>query len=404
MADIRKRVGKKGTTYQVRYPSNTVKSGYAFKTFDTLKAAREFRESYRAQQRQSPLQNEIKTVSEGIKTWLEICKKEGRDGRDPVTPYTLKTYEYRASLMTAYPWEKPLPELQTPDIVAFRSWLLRNYSRDQARKALSSFHSMMKEMANRGYITSNVASGVSIRADSRYDEPVVVPTTGEVRALLEAADRLANSKNRQIERTWERYRPMLYLAADTGMRPQEYVVVAGENLEDQAVTVDRALERGGHRISVTKTPAGRRTVDLSPDTFDMVTHYRDNVAVTNKHDLVFPTASGHWQSTDNWRKRGFYAACLEAGLVEKIEVDGKITEKPKFKPYDLRHFYASMLIEQRVNLKRIQKLMGHEDVKTTLNVYGHLIEKAETAGEERIGMLQRISPAESCGNSVANPL
>ena len=392
MADVRKRVGKKGTTYQVRYPSKTTKSGYAFKAFDTLKAAREFRESYRAQQNQSPASTKINTVSKSVDAWLEICKKEGRDGRDPVTPYTLKTYEYRASIMTTYPWEKALYEIQTPDVVAFRSWLLRNYSRDQARKVLSSFHSMMKEMANRGYIASNVASGVSIRADSRYDEPVVVPTPGEVRALLEAADRLANSKNKQTANTWERYRPMLYLAADTGMRPQEYVVVAGSNFEDHSVTVDRALERGGYRISVTKTPAGRRTIDLSPETFGMVTHYRDHKAVTNKHDLVFPTASGHWQSTDNWRKRGFYAACMEAGLVETVEEDGESVEKPKFKPYDLRHFYASMLIDQRVNLKRIQKLMGHEDVKTTLNVYGHFIEKAETAGIERTGMIQRISP------------
>ena len=45
MADIRKRSGSKGITYQVRYPSKASKSGYAFKTFSTLKEAREFRET-----------------------------------------------------------------------------------------------------------------------------------------------------------------------------------------------------------------------------------------------------------------------------------------------------------------------------------------------------------------------
>ena len=40
MADIRKRNGLKGTTYQVRYPSKTTKSGYAYATFATLKEAR----------------------------------------------------------------------------------------------------------------------------------------------------------------------------------------------------------------------------------------------------------------------------------------------------------------------------------------------------------------------------
>lgn len=62
-------------------------------------------------------------------------------------------------------------------------------------------------------------------------------------------------------------------------------------------------------------------------------------------------------------------------------------------PYDLRHFYASMLIDQRINLKRIQKLMGHRSIQTTLDVYGHLIERADTAPQPRTSVLtsmQRI--------------
>ena len=65
---------------------------------------------------------------------------------------------------------------------------------------------------------------------------------------------------------------MLYLAADSGMRPQEYIAAARANLKDGGIKVDRALERLGE-ISVTKTPAGHRFIDLSPDTVDMVQHY-----------------------------------------------------------------------------------------------------------------------------------
>jgi integrase len=61
---------------------------------------------------------------------------------------------------------------------------------------------------------------------------------------------------------------------------------------------------------------------------------------------------------DNSCKRGFYTACEKAALAKAIEKDGKITEKPKFTPYAFRHFYASMLTERRLNLKRIRKLMG----------------------------------------------
>jgi integrase len=390
MSDIRKRVGSKGTTYQVRYPSKKTKSGYAFSTFKTLKEARAYRDSI-SHSPIGPIDPSIQTVDQAIQKWLEICEKEGLDGRDPVTPYTVKSYEYRAEIMEKYQWQKELCDLTAPDIVKFRSWLLNNCSRDQARKTLSSFNSLMKEMALRGHIISNVAASVAIRAVSRYDKPVEIPTLADVAALLTAADRLANSKNRQIARTWERYRPMLYLAADSGMRPQEYVAVSKANLFDGGIKVDRALERGSTKVSVTKTPAGRRFIDLSPETFDMVAHFADNHAAASNYDLIFPTASGECQNTDNWRKRGFYAACFEAGLIDVVHEGGCRIEKPKYKPYDLRHFYASMLIEQHVNLKRIQTLMGHEDIKTTLNVYGHIIERADARKSEKINMVSLIA-------------
>lgn len=399
MSDIRKRVGKKGTTYQVRYPDKTSKSGHSYATFNTMKEARAYRDQIMGNKALWEVDRSIRTVPDAIERWLDICEKEGRDGRDPVTGYTVKTYERRAEIMKAYGWQKDLADLSAPDVVAFRSWLLRHHSRDLARKTLSSFHSVIKEMAIRGHVVSNVAAGVSVRADSRYDEPVIIPTLAEVAALLQAADRLANSKNRQTARTWRRYRPILYLAADTGMRPQEYLALAKSNILDHAVKVDRALERGG-TLSVTKTPAGRRVLDLSPETYEMVRHYADHHAIDNKFDLVFPTAGGRWQETDNWRKRGFYAACHEAGLVDEVEIGGRMVCRPRFSPYDLRHFYASMLIENRVNLKKIQALMGHEDIKTTLNVYGHLLDAKETQNE-RISMVRHIAEI-SCGKSVAN--
>ena len=38
-----------------------------------------------------------------------------------------------------------------------------------------------------------------------------------------------------------------------------------------------------------------------------------------------------------------------------------------------RHTYASMLLEQEINPKIVQKLLGHRDVTTTLSVYTHVV-------------------------------
>jgi integrase len=353
MSDIRKRTGKKGTTYQVRYPDRGSKSGYAYATFATRKEALAFRETAGSRSRRAG-SGEVATVAEATDLWLKICEKEGLNGREPVTGYTYANYEYRAGFIKAYDWQKPLTDLTSPDIVAFRSWLLSGgISRPLASKVLSSFHSIMKEMTIRGHLAHNPAIGISVRADSRYQEPIRIPSRQEIVALLEAADRLANSKNKLTARTWLRYRPMLYLAVDSGMRPQEYLALSRSALRDNGVYVDRAIEGGGTAISVTKTPAGRRFIDLSPQTLDMVKYYVKHHAPASPHDLVFPTTDGDWQSRRNWQRRGFNAACEAAGLTETVTIDGEPVEQVKYRPYDLRHFFASMLIEKRVNLKKI---------------------------------------------------
>lgn len=383
MSDIRKRVGKKGTTYQVRYPSKATKSGYAFATFATRKEALAFVESGQANEQGPRRHEEIRFVSDAADLWLKICEKEGLNGREPVTAYTYKNYEYRAQFIRQYQWQKEIQRLSAPDIVSFRSWLLnQGISRDLAGKVLSSFHSLMKEMTIRGIVTHNVAVGVSIRSDSRYQRPPLIPSKRDVIALLRAADELANAKNQTIAKPWQRYRPMLYLAVDSGMRPQEYLALARGALEDGGVRVERAVDGSGHKITVTKTAAGRRFIELSADTLAMVRHYANKHGIKTEDDLVFPAANGKWLSRRNWQRRGFNVACERAGLMATSEEDGEAAERPKYRPYDLRHFFASMLIEKKLNLKKIQTLMGHTNIETTLNVYGHLLEDEDMKKRE----------------------
>ena len=73
--------------------------------------------------------------------------------------------------MRGHEWAKELADLTTPDIIEFRSWLLKNYSRDLSKKVLSSFHSVIREMAVRGHIGSNVAAGVSVVATRAMIRP-----------------------------------------------------------------------------------------------------------------------------------------------------------------------------------------------------------------------------------------
>ncbi|WP_052341661.1 tyrosine-type recombinase/integrase [Salinarimonas rosea] len=357
-----------------------------------MKAARAFVESGKAAEAgTSPAAPKGMSVPEATDMWLRICEKEGLNGREPVSSYTLENYAYRAQFIKTYPWPKLTTELTSPDIVAFRSWLLEGrMSRVLASKVLSSFQSVMKELSVRGHILQNAAAGIYIHSDSRYHEPVSIPGKAEVSALLRAADELANARNQTIAKAWQRYRPMLYLAADSGMRPQEYLAVAQSDFDEHGVRVSRAIDGSGRKLSVTKTPAGRRFIDLSDSTLAMVRHYVENHASENDYDLVFPASNGRWMCRKNWQRRGFNVACERAGLVEMVDENGTMVERPKYRPYDLRHFYASMLIQNETNLKRIQTLMGHTNIETTINVYGHLLEEKQCRVNGKSGIISDL--------------
>ena len=43
--------------------------------------------------------------------------------------------------------------------------------------------------------------------------------------------------------------------------------------------------------------------------------------------------------------------------------------------HSIRHFAASWMIDKNWNIKKIQTRLGHANASTTLDIYGHLIER-----------------------------
>lgn len=59
----------------------------------------------------------------------------------------------------------------------------------------------------------------------------------------------------------------------------------------------------------------------------------------------------------------------------------------KIRIHDVRHSHASLLIELGTNILLVSERLGHEDVETTLEIYGHLYPKKD---EEVAGRLDRL--------------
>jgi integrase len=77
--------------------------------------------------------------------------------------------------------------------------------------------------------------------------------------------------------------------------------------------------------------------------------------------------------------RGFHAALRRAGV-------------PACRFHDLRHTAATIMLEQGVDLLALSRVLGHADVGTTANIYGHLTRAMQqTAADRMDGALARTS-------------
>ncbi len=66
------------------------------------------------------------------------------------------------------------------------------------------------------------------------------------------------------------------------------------------------------------------------------------------------------------------AAAARAGRAEHVASEALVDEVALFGMHALRHAAASAWIEQGIKPKKLQALIGHEDLTTTMNIYGHL--------------------------------
>ncbi len=70
------------------------------------------------------------------------------------------------------------------------------------------------------------------------------------------------------------------------------------------------------------------------------------------------------------------------GLVEQNEDGG---EDVLYTPHSLRHGVVADLLDKNTNIYTIQKLLRHSDIRTTLNIYGHLMPNKLTEVMDIIG-------------------
>ena len=178
------------------------------------------------------------------------------------------------------------------------------------------------------------------------------------------------------------------LGLATGVRLGEALGLLWDcvDLENGAITVMRALDEL-EMLKEPKTPAGIRTVSIDAKTvWHLARWKREQAEILSRIGVEqtkqTPVAcNGYGQLYDRgmfWRQ--FREFREEAGF-------------PGLKFHELRHTHASILIGNGVDVKTVQKRLGHSRAAFTLDVYGHALPQNDKKAADLIGNLFDVEKA-----------
>ncbi|MGD9733191.1 MAG: tyrosine-type recombinase/integrase [Desulfamplus sp.] len=158
---------------------------------------------------------------------------------------------------------------------------------------------------------------------------------------------------------------MALTLARTGMRIGEVTALQWDDIDfdKRFIHVQRTFSRG--KLGTPKNGKDRM-VDMSKQLSKVLADLkvqRNNEAIEkgwkNFPKWLFVNQIGSYLDIHNWRSRVFYKVLEKAGF-KKIRI------------HDLRHTYASLLIEAGESLTYIRDQLGHHSISFTVDIYGHL--------------------------------
>ena len=222
------------------------------------------------------------------------------------------------------------------------------------QKAVILLKTMLKHAVEWDYLRTNPAQNVKPPRRDHVEMEFFTPD--EIRVFLDATE--------------PRWYPLFFTAIFTGMRLGELLALQWSDIDwhGGTIRVRRSVYRG--QFQDPKSKRSVRTLGMSPRLAAVLLDHKLN-APWSENDLVFCTADGGIIDQANLRHRVFEPTLTAAGL-------------HKMRIHDLRHTFASLLINQGENLKYVQQQLGHASITTTVDRYGHLMPDAHVGASLRL--------------------
>ena len=173
--------------------------------------------------------------------------------------------------------------------------------------------------------------------------------------------------------------PMFYLELTSGLRRGELLALLWTDLDPDKHTISvskSVLGRSGElRVSAPKTRHSIRTVVIPQQTVDLLIQEHD---LHPDNPYMFPSPVTGTMYHPDAATRIHRKLLKEAGI-----------EYVRF--HDLRHTFATLALQNGVDVKTLSGMLGHYSSGFTLDTYTHITDKMQQEAAEKVGSFMEMA-------------
>lgn len=156
------------------------------------------------------------------------------------------------------------------------------------------------------------------------------------------------------------------LEITTGLRLGEILALTWDDLDikNKTISVNKQVQRIKSELKITtpKTASSIRTVALCDECFNQLIMLRSRQRLDTK--LIFPSPI-----TGGLRD--------PSSVTRKLHRMQKRAGVPQIRFHDLRHSFATLSLEQGMDIKTVSHMLGHTDAGFTMNTYMHVTDNMQ---------------------------
>jgi integrase len=227
------------------------------------------------------------------------------------------------------------------------------------RKIIVTFNQVMSYAVRHKYIDYNPVRDAERPKSQGTEkkEQIRILTPSEIKAFLEVEAEL-------------KYKTLFMMAIFSGARQGELLGLKWTDIDwfNNQAHIQRTFNKG--KWYRPKSKNSDRKIDLGPSMMAELKRWRI-ACPKSELDLVFPNRASQPINQANMLNRHFFPALKAAKI-------------PRIRFHDLRHTYASLLIDQGENIKYIQNQLGHSSPIVTLEVYAHIMNPVNQKSARRL--------------------